>query len=205
MRRLGVLGIGLLAALALGATVASGALANTGLELSRGGAAVPENATVGLELDFGLGGCNNYYFKDGNGTLSVNGARRDTITSIHAQWVECEETAAGTDSISGSLTEVQLQSTGALKAIGSALRIHVFEGRLTCVYEFKKLAGTFPLPGVAVYSGTAVGKLDREESTKTERGQPGCAKTQSTSFRGEVYSYEEGVEGNPPMATELVG
>lgn len=157
MRRFSMLGMALLAVLALTAVSASGAWAKAGLELKHGGepVATGSSTVAGLLVDE----CSEF----SEGTLTANGGKKDTATLTHAVSYECP---AGT-SFAGHITSASLSTAGVM-SFKAALTLTV-PG--PCSYSFKKFAIAFtPNGGSTIGSGTITGKGAKSNAKS-------CAKT----------------------------
>jgi hypothetical protein len=179
VRKLRLLGVSLIAVLALGGVSASTAGANV---LQLAGPEVgplPDGENIGLFMSIGVGDC----FEGvgiAHGTLSVNDARTDKVTDPFLSGPTCED--AG-DSLSGGLENVTMSLAGKGIVKTDKLRVHLTKPKGHCAYEFKTLSGTFEVGGEAVIRGSSVGKLYKPEST------PGCASSKSTSFAFELLEF----------------
>lgn len=161
--------LGLLASLAVAqaasAIWASAAPARTALELKAEGKPLNAGASVLLVAGYSLGGC---YWEEQEMKVTVNRSNVDKLvrTGETGQLEPC----------GGGVRSLEITSTRKMIVKLAPLRIHLPR---TCVYEFREFSGTFAQrewgPEIA---GTATGKLDRAQSTRSVS----CAKTDSTSF-----------------------
>jgi hypothetical protein len=178
-------GAWLIAMLALGAT-ASGAPAKKRLVLKEEGVPVGVGGELGVELN--LGRC----LLGERAHLSRNDAPKDKLTLRETVATHCDTGTGFSDvSVSGVQAIAMTDAGGA--TFNASLRLAESEPGLTCVYEFRKLSGTFRLPGPAVTEGSAVGTLNQRESSKL-----GC--DQSPHFRVAIYGHN----GNL-LEAELLG
>jgi len=175
MRRSRMAAIGFVAVLAMGALGASDASAE-GLELversdgvliARGASAVNEVA---------VGPC----LVESAGKVADNGRERDRILYEPPFFSACSE-----GSVSGAVGRVLLTSAG----VGTIRMSPVLEITLpgSCTYLFRRLTGTFPLPGIAFLSGTARGKRSMQSSRLS------CPATLTTEFSAGEFGPDEEV------------
>jgi hypothetical protein len=160
MRKLRLLAMGVAALFAVAAVSASGASAKTVLELKSEGKTLAKGAEVGI-----VGGYSpECYYEEDLFKVAVNGAKTDKLTSSENGTVEdCD----------GGAKTIELTSAGKMTVKMSPMRIHE-PG--PCVYEFKKVSGTFKLgPFEPEINGSVTSKLYKKESGA-------CAKTQTTGF-----------------------
>jgi hypothetical protein len=180
MRRLSMLGMGLLAAVSLTAVSASGAWAKAALELKHNGAPVANgSSTVAAIL---VDECVEY----SEGTLTANGTKKDNATLTHALFSEC---AAGT-TLTGRITSASLSTKGKM-SFTAALTLTV-PG--PCSYSFEKYALMFtPSGGSTFSSGTISGKGAKSNAKS-------CAKTLTAPDEGGLISSLSELD---PYETEL--
>jgi len=165
--RLAFTAVGALA-LMLAVLPVSGASAAKLLELSTAGTPVA-NGSPG---DVGLVIAECGIFSDG--TVTANGAAKDTLKATSASNPECPKGV----SISGIISETELGATGKAKLTGS---ITVTEPG-PCVYVFTKFKPTFAVPGFVTLEGTSAGKLSKALSSKT------CEKKSTQSYFADATS-----------------
>jgi hypothetical protein len=169
MGRIRVVGLALIAAMALAALSAGAASAARSLVLEEeGGGALATGAVVGFFVEFTEAEC----VIEGYAFAAVNSAHKDLLNNpFSLAYCEDEQVPSGIQSI-------QLDSAGNGKLVASAgtpIRLEpALEG---CVYEFKKLSGFFASPGQMRINGEARGKLSRALSSSK-----GCEPKLATAF-----------------------
>jgi hypothetical protein len=183
MRKLNTFGAVLLAAFALVALTASGAMAKTktGLVLTEEGVPVANGgpAYAGFESE----GC----LVRSAGTLTTNDSSKDKASFTSIQRDGCTEEAAAS-SISGFVTSAELTTAGTASYKAT---ISVTDPG-PCVYAIKKFAVPLETSGGEVFEhGTVTGKLGKGSSKS-------CAKTHVLSFYVSVTN-----EASEPFLTEL--
>jgi hypothetical protein len=182
MRGLKLFGVGLVAACALAVTAlpVSAASAAKLLQLTEAGTPVPNGSTADVGVI--IGECITF----SQGKVTVNGAAKDKVNPTTSAFAECSE--AG-ETVSGSITEAQLGSTGKATMKGTITISKVGP----CVYNFTKFKGTFEVPGEAALEAPTTGKLSKAVSSKS------CAKTLAQTFFADVTNEPFG----EPFGTKL--
>jgi len=170
VHRIRLIGLALGVVVALCALAPGPASAKTKLLLSEElGTAFATGAAVGMYIEFPSAEC----VLEGDALIAVNDAKKDLLDQPFSTTLCLDSETAG-----GSISEIQLTSSGKAKIIAKEadpLKLDPYlEG---CVYEFKKLSGTFEAPEVAAIEGVAKGKLSQALTTAT-----GCEKKLVTEF-----------------------
>ncbi len=174
MRHVKVLGISIIALLAIGATAAGGASASVLVLKSGGVEAKKGTPAIEAHLTF-VGEC----VEEAEGKVTVNAKATDTLAFKPAVEAFCEETGFA---VTGGVKTVTLNNKG--KAIFKASPKVAVSEPGPCVYEYAKFEGLFGIPGDTFVAGEAIGKVNRKVSN------PLCSGLQATEFEAEVVNFE---------------
>ena len=156
--RLRLIGAVLLAAILCGALAGGAQAARTTLVLTEeGGPQFPPGATVGLYIEFPEAEC----VLEGYAAVGANAAKRDILNEPFSVTL-CEDSEVP----GGAIKEIQLTSTGKATVLADPAELLLLDPELEgCIYEFKKLKGTFKSPGPLQVTGEATGKLSKALTT----------------------------------------
>lgn len=151
--------------LSLSAACASAASNRTLLELKAEGKPLAVGGEVRLVAGYSLGPC---YWEEQELKVAVNRSKADRLVRTGE--------AGQLENCGGGAKAIEITSAKKMIVKLAPMRVHL-EG--PCVYEFKEISATFAQRewGPEIF-GTAAGKLDKAESTRS----PACAMTRATIF-----------------------
>ncbi len=183
MTRIRIIGLALLAMLAIGAVSAGAASAKSKVYLYGNGELLPVGSPVLLEFGIELGSCEAVSPEFDEGTLASNAATTDKIIEIGVRG-QCADSYGGKkDSITGGTMTMKLSEPTAV--LSMYLEVHVWGPAGDCIYEFTKAKSGFGAEiEVVVFESVVKGKL-----TDSPRG---CPKSETTTIGAGLFTIVHG-------------
>jgi hypothetical protein len=183
MRRTGAFGVALFASALSAFVLAGSAWAKLPLIFKNEGANVSPGTHSVVKMFFNVPqGLPNVCRIAQAGSLETNGKTKDKLGFSGSPFeLGCQTPEAD---VLGEIKQLQVTSTGAFSVKGKLLLTTL----INCVYEAKKLPGTFTVPGTSLANGISTWKLHKYKDTPE-----GCLPTREVEYEI-VVSDEESLK-----------